>query len=108
MCGICQSRVDGGCEIEVSVTVGIRTRELEKSLCRRMQYVRLVRRRLRAGTLEPQLKAQMLYGWKRDAQRHRGCPITTQPVFALLSCDGARGRKTHTPLPELPPEVGSG
>jgi hypothetical protein len=108
MCGICQSRVDGGCQIEVSVTVGIRTRELEKSLCRWMQYVRLVRGRLRAGTLKPQFKAQMLYGWKRDAQRHRSCSITTQPVSALLPCDGARRRKAHAPLLELPPEVGSG
>ena len=74
MCGICQSRVDGGCEIEVSVTVGIRTRELEKSLCRRMQYVRLVGGRLRPGTLEPQLEAQMLHGWAdiHDAARVAG------------------------------------
>ena len=108
MCGIRQSRIDSGSEIEVSVTVGIRTRELEKSLRRRMQYVRLVRGRLRAGTLEPQLEAQMLYGRKRDAQRHRGRPITTQPVSALLPCDGTRRRKAHVPLPELPADVGSG
>jgi hypothetical protein len=66
MCGVCQSRVDGACEIEMSVAVGMRTRELEKRLCRRMQYVRLECGCLRAGTLELQLKAQILDGWKRD------------------------------------------
>jgi hypothetical protein len=66
MCGVCQSRVDGACEIEVSVAVGIRTREIEKRLRRRMQYVRLDCGGLRSGTLELQLKAQMLDGWKRD------------------------------------------
>jgi len=63
---VCQRRVDGPREIEVSVAVGIRTLELEKRLCRRMQYVRLECGCLRARTFELQLEAQMLDGWKRD------------------------------------------
>jgi hypothetical protein len=66
MCRVCQSQVHGPSEIEVSVAVGIRTLELEKRLCGRMQYVRLKCGCLRARTLERQLKAQMLDGWKRD------------------------------------------
>jgi hypothetical protein len=66
MCRVCQSRVDGPREIEVSIAVGIRTLELEKRLCRRMQYVRLKCGCLHARALELQLKAQMLDGWKRD------------------------------------------
>jgi hypothetical protein len=66
MCRVCQSRVDGPAEIKVSVAVGIGTLELEKRLCRRMQYVRLKCRCLRARTLELHFKAQMLDGWKRD------------------------------------------
>jgi hypothetical protein len=66
MCRVCQSRVDGPSEIEVSVAIGIRTLELEKRLCRRMQYVRLKCGCLRARTLELQFKAQMLDGWKCD------------------------------------------
>src|SRR5258708_40005870 len=108
MGGVCQSRVDGVGEIEMSVAVGIRTREIEKRLCGRMQYVRLECGCLGARTLELQLEAQMLDGWKRDTQCHRGRPIATQPLHALLARGGAGTREVHVhaPLPEVPPEAG--
>jgi hypothetical protein len=106
VCGLCQCRVHGAGEIELSVAVCIRARELEKRLCRRMQYVRLKCRCIRACTLELQFKAQILDGWKRDTQCDGGCPIATQPVHALLACGGAGTREAHAPLPEVLPEVG--
>src|SRR5258708_33899612 len=100
MGGVCQSRVDGVGEIEMSVAVGIRTREIEKRLCRRMQYVRLEGGCLGARTLELQLEAQMLDGWKRDTQCPRARPIATQPLHPLLACGGPGNPPVRARSPE--------
>ena len=105
MCGVRQSCVDGAGEIEVSVAVGIRTQQLEKRLCRRMQYVRYVG----ACAVELSNVSSRRECWtagNATRKRHR-CPIATQPVSALLARGGAGRRKAHPALPELPPEIGS-
>src|ERR1700686_4571631 len=111
-----ECRFDGTGEIELSVAVGIRTGELEERPRRRMQEARLQRRCSRGRTLELQLETQMLDGWERDPQLHRGCRVATQPVHALLAGGGAETCGVHVALPvvgsrgvaDASPWVGSG
>lgn len=76
-CPIRQHRVRSSTEIELSVAVGMRTGEREKSTGGRMQHVRLVCWKVRRFPLELQLEAELFDDWKCFAQRQGSCPVAT-------------------------------
>lgn len=83
-----QCGVYGTGEIELSVTVRIRTGELKERPSRRVQYVRLRCRSARGRTLKLQLEAQLPDVGECLAKCERGCAVAAQPLAALLALGG--------------------
>ena len=85
---VCQCGFNCAAEIELPVTVRIRTSVFEKRTGRRIEHVRLRSRYARGRPLEPQLDAKMLECRKSRAQHLCRGPIATHLILPLL----ARGR----------------